>query len=203
VQQSAPGTPVRTERRHPQQHQQQHQQQHLQQSRSLSVPPPEHRFLPNALAPPLTPSRSLDLDLAGLSGGNGSSGAEHALMLPHGLGDATDAFTLPFLDLHYFQNHSGGGGGGVHGGGVASLAGSTGTAVHTEARQGLALDLACVSSAVQTKVVGGSGDGGAPMPRERMHHRGMSAVSPQDLVLNKGGCGDNKRKRASWDGGSR
>ena len=197
VQQSAPGTPVRTERRVTQQH----QQQHLQQSRSLSVPPPEHRFLPNALAPPLTPSRSLDLDLAGL-GGNGSSGAEHALMLPHGLGDATDAFTLPFLDLHYFQNHSGGGGG-VHGGGVPSLAGSTGTAMHTEARQGLALDLACVSSAVQTKVVGGSGDGGAPMPRERMHHRGMSAVSPQDLVLNKGGCGDNKRKRASWDGGSR
>jgi len=191
VHQSAPGTPVRTERPLPQQ--QQHQQ-HLQQSRSLSVPPPEHRFLPNALAPPLTPSRSLDLDLAGLSGGNGSSGAEHGLMMHHGLGDAGDAFALPFLDLHYFQNNSGG---------VNSLAGATGTAVHTEARQGLALDLACVSSAVHTKVVGGAGNGGAPMPRERMHHRGMSAVSPQDLVLNKGSCGDNKRKRASWDGGSR
>jgi len=114
-------------------------------------------------------------------------------MMPHGLGDAGDAFALPFLDLHYFQNNSGGG--------VSSLA--TATAVHTEVRQGLALDLACVNSAVQTKVVGGAGDGSAPMPRERMHHRGMSAVSPQDLVLNKGGCGDNKRKRASWDGGSR
>jgi Myb-like DNA-binding domain len=30
------------------------------------------------------------------------------------------------------------------------------------------------------------------------HHRGLSAVSPQDLILNHG---DNKRKRASWDGG--
>jgi hypothetical protein len=183
VQQSAPGTPVRTEHMPSQQQQQHQQQQHLQQSRSLSVPPPEHRFLPHALAPPLTPSRSLSLDLAGLSGGNGSSSAEPALMIHHGLGDAGDAFALPFLDLHYFQN--------------------TGTAVHPEARQGLALDLACVSSAVPTKVVGGTGNCSAPMPRERMHHRGMSAVSPQDLVLNKGSCGDNKRKRASWDGGSR
>ncbi|CCM02282.1 uncharacterized protein FIBRA_04369 [Fibroporia radiculosa] len=32
-----------------------------------------------------------------------------------------------------------------------------------------------------------------------MHHRGQSAVSPQDLLLRKGS--DNKRKRSSWDGG--
>ena len=121
-------------------------------------------------------------------------------MIPHGL-DAGDAFALPFLDLHYFQNNSSGGAGG--GGGVSSLAGTTGTAVHPEVRQGLALDLACVSSAVPTKVASGTSDCSPPMPRERMHHRGMSAVSPQDLVLNKGSCGDNKRKRASWDGGSR
>jgi len=31
------------------------------------------------------------------------------------------------------------------------------------------------------------------------HQRGMSAVSPQDLLLSTDG--DNKRKRASWDGG--
>ncbi len=126
-------------------------------------------------------------------------------MMSHGLGDTGDAFALPFLDLHYFQNNSSGGAGSGSGGGLTSLAGTTGTTVHTEARQGLALDLACVSSAVPTKVVGSTSDGhsGAPMPRERMHHRGMSAVSPQDLVLNKGSCGDNKRKRASWDGGSR
>jgi hypothetical protein len=29
--------------------------------------------------------------------------------MPHGLGDAGDAFTLPFLDLHYFQNGAGAG----------------------------------------------------------------------------------------------
>jgi len=120
-------------------------------------------------------------------------------MMPHGLGDPGDTFALPFLDLHYFQNNNSNGGAGTGN----NLAGTTGTAVHTEARQGLALDLACVSSAVPTKVVGGASDGSAPVPRERMHHRGMSAVSPQDLVLNKGSCGDNKRKRASWDGGSR
>jgi hypothetical protein len=182
VQQSAPGTPVRSARPvlHTAQHHHHHHHHHhhQQQSRSLSVPPPEHRFLPTAPAPPLTPSRSLSLDLATLSAG--SAGPESALMMPHGLGDAADAFTLPFLDLHYFQNGAGAG------------SGSLGTA--ETARQGAALDLARTNPAVQTKV-------GAP--RERMHQRGMSAVSPQDLLLNKGGCGDNKRKRASWDGRSR
>ena len=198
VQQSAPGTPVRTARTVAQHQQQQQQQQHQQQSRSLSVPPPEHRFLSNVLAPPLTPSRSLSLDLTGLSGGNGNNSstaaaAEPTLIMPHGLGDAGDAFA--FLDLHYFQNNAGG----------TSLAAATGAPVHAEARQGAALDLACVnSSAAQAKVVAAAGGpGGAPIPRERMHQRGMSAVSPQDLLLNKGGCGDNKRKRASWDGRSR
>ena len=209
VQQSSPGTPVRTART-VLQHQPHHQ--HQQQSRSLSVPPPEHRFLPHTIAPPLTPSRSLSLDLAGLSGGaggNNGNGAEHALMLPHGLGDATDAFTLPFLDLHYFQNNAGSASAANNnaGGGTTGLAGAAGRAVHAaaaaaDARKGLALDLACVSPAVQAKVV--CNRTGAPIPqRERMHHRGMSAVSPQDLLLNKGSCGDNKRKRASWDGRSR
>jgi hypothetical protein len=153
------------------------------------------------MAPPLTPSRSLSLDLAGLSGGagngGGSNGAEHALIMSHGLGDATDAFTLPFLDLHYFQNNAGSAAAAA----AVAAAGATEPAVHADLRQGLALDLACVSTAVQTKVGAGAG---APLPRERMHQRGMSAVSPQDLLLNKaGGGGDNKRKRASWDGRSR
>jgi hypothetical protein len=104
-------------------------------------------------------------------------------MMHHGLGDASDSFALPFLDLHYFQN------GGGHGLGASEAAAAA--AVHAEARQGTALDLARISPAVQTKVIGG---------RERMHQRGMSAVSPQDLVLNGK---DNKRKRASWDGRSR
>ena len=121
-------------------------------------------------------------------------------MMPHGLGDAADAFTLPFLDLHYFQNGASAGAGansstGNAGGGNL---GAAETAVLAEARQGAALDLARANPAAQSKV-----GGGVPMPRERMHQRGMSAVSPQDLLLNKGGCGDNKRKRASWVGRSR
>lgn len=39
--------------------------------------------------------------------------------------------------------------------------------------------------------------GGATVSRSMSHHRGQSAVCPQDLVLRN----DNKRKRASWDGG--
>ncbi|KAF5378609.1 hypothetical protein D9615_007140 [Tricholomella constricta] len=38
--------------------------------------------------------------------------------------------------------------------------------------------------------------GGAGAVRAHSHHRGQSAVCPQDLVLRS----DNKRKRASWDG---
>jgi hypothetical protein len=44
------------------------------QSQSLSVPLQEHCFLPNALALALTPSCSLDLDLAGLSGAHCNQG---------------------------------------------------------------------------------------------------------------------------------
>jgi len=42
---------------------------------------------------------------------------------------------------------------------------------------------------------GGGSSGGAG--RSMSHHRGQSAVCPQDLMLRN----DNKRKRASWDGG--
>jgi len=119
-------------------------------------------------------------------------------MIPNGLGEAGDAFTLPFLDLHYFQNGVGAGANSSTGSAGGGSLGAAETAVHGDSRKGAALDLARAVPAVQTKV----GDG-APMPRERIHQRGMSAVSPQDLLLNKGGCGDNKRKRASWDGRSR
>ena len=119
-------------------------------------------------------------------------------MIPHGLGDGGDAFTLPFLDLHYFQNGAGAGANSSTGSAGGGSLGAAETPVLADARQGAALDLARAVPAVQSKV----GDG-APMPRERMHQRGMSAVSPQDLLLNKVGCGDNKRKRASWDGRSR
>ncbi|KAG6844320.1 hypothetical protein H0H87_007804 [Tephrocybe sp. NHM501043] len=38
--------------------------------------------------------------------------------------------------------------------------------------------------------------GGGGLARSQSHHRGQSAICPQDLVLRS----DNKRKRASWDG---
>ena len=38
-----------------------------------------------------------------------------------------------------------------------------------------------------------------PRPNYLHHQRGQSAVSPDDLLLKKN---DNKRKRASWDGGA-
>ena len=38
-----------------------------------------------------------------------------------------------------------------------------------------------------------------PLGRSMSHHRGLSAVCPQDLVLRHD---NNKRKRASWDGGA-
>ncbi|KAG5652715.1 hypothetical protein H0H81_003966 [Sphagnurus paluster] len=43
---------------------------------------------------------------------------------------------------------------------------------------------------------GGGGGVGSGLTRSQSHHRGQSAVCPQDLVLRS----DNKRKRASWDG---
>lgn len=48
----------------------------------------------------------------------------------------------------------------------------------------------------------GAGAGVCVAPAKlQMHQRGQSAVSPKDLLLKKGR--DNKRKRASWDGGPR
>lgn len=51
----------------------------------------------------------------------------------------------------------------------------------------------------------GSGVGVGVAPGKlQMHQRGQSAVSPNDLLVKKGAGGrDNKRKRASWDGGPR
>lgn len=117
---------------------------------------------------------------------------------------------LPFLDLHYYSgSHS------VDGHHDAS-SGTT-----DASRQGQALDLArsnmslrsappttaysSVTQALQTaqallletaQEVGASPCTVARPP----HQRGMSFVSPQDLQLRK--VNDNKRKRASWDGGA-
>jgi len=77
------------------------------------------------------------------------------------------------------------------------------------ARQGQALDLAQsamskprqqhMSDPPPSKDLTSQGVVCAPKQQKRSmsHHRGQSAVCPQDLMLRN----DNKRKRASWDGG--
>ena len=119
----------------------------------------------------------------------------------------SDFHNLPFLDLHYYS-------------GSHSADGHHDGATDTS-RQGQALDLArsnmslrsapptapysSVTQALQTaqallvetaQEVGTSVGTGA----RQSHQRGMSFVSPQDLQLRK--ASDNKRKRASWDGGA-
>ncbi|KAI0321150.1 hypothetical protein OF83DRAFT_1161950 [Amylostereum chailletii] len=220
-----PGTPVRSRQSLP----------HASgpHNRSLSVPPPEHRFLPSMDAhppvhAPFTPTRSLSLDVAHHGAGTGTSADLQALLLgvdtaPWRTTGGLDMVDLPFLDLHYF--------GGVGGMGMGMGESGSHSQAHLEgARQGLALDLAgatqlaharavnfgvspaalqhvppvkpTLSSPPVPPVVGtGQGAGKVGAGRERLHHRGQSAVSPQDLLMRKGG--DNKRKRASWDGGPR
>ncbi|KAF8553264.1 hypothetical protein OG21DRAFT_1414607 [Imleria badia] len=123
---------------------------------------------------------------------------------------SNDFHNLPFLDLHYYS--------GSHSADGHHDAGSGAT---DASRQGQALDLArsnmslrsapptapysSVTQALQTAQallvetaheVGVSTVTSVRQP----HQRGMSFVSPQDLQLRK--ASDNKRKRASWDGGA-
>ncbi|EIN05731.1 hypothetical protein PUNSTDRAFT_106713 [Punctularia strigosozonata HHB-11173 SS5] len=175
--------------------------------------------------PPLTPTRSLSLltTLGQMHGATppppaSTSQAYAQQQPPHGQffsvtpdtarPPASDQAALSFLDLHYY-------------GGSAAQASLDAlvelldghAAGHT--RQGQALDLARSSSAASLKPGGNSFGGRTPQLRPasvapangvgtvtparlHTHHRGMSAVAPQDLVLNAGN--DNKRKRMSWDG---
>ncbi|KAH9943664.1 hypothetical protein B0H21DRAFT_810316 [Amylocystis lapponica] len=193
-------------------------------NRSVSVPPSEHRaMMPRAAQtqvlrpkPLLEPTRSLSLmDLIPLHPndmlasqvqppppGAASSYTTDCLRPPG------DNYDLPFLDLHYWT-HAGsnpaedGDGDGGPGAEYAKL-----SAEH--ARHGQALDLAGPSKALgipaslaQHMPVFSQSVGSTPPAAARAlstHHRGQSAVSPQDLLLRKGS--DNKRKRSSWDGGA-
>ncbi|EMD35191.1 hypothetical protein CERSUDRAFT_116659 [Gelatoporia subvermispora B] len=128
-----------------------------------------------------------------------------------------DNYDLPFLDLHYYTAYGGNfaasGSGTVSGDASVDFA----KANMDMARQGQALDLA-QSIATSMKPFGlppsltqhipgppiSHSLGGTPSMGVRgmpLHHRGQSAVSPQDLLLRKGN--ENKRKRSSWDGGAR
>lgn len=141
-------------------------------------------------------------------------GSTSTAILPHSTWRSQaqdDLYDLPFLDLHYYGNSAN------------SMNSSMGTS-HEDLnlsksdsqsyRQGQALDLA-QSAASSLKALGLPPSLGQHIPvlsqrigttssaatPTRPHHaRGQSAVvSPQDLLAPKGS--DNKRKRASWDGG--
>ncbi|EGN92622.1 hypothetical protein SERLA73DRAFT_172732 [Serpula lacrymans var. lacrymans S7.3] len=114
-------------------------------------------------------------------------------------------YGLPFLDLHYYSSNAN------NGGNVeVDYDFNAPKMAPDNSRQGQALDLArstsstknvgyayaTVSQALgmpQTSVATGS------RPHHATHHRGQSVVSPQELQVRK--SSDNKRKRASWDGG--
>ncbi|KAH9919615.1 uncharacterized protein B0H18DRAFT_1086606 [Fomitopsis serialis] len=128
---------------------------------------------------------------------------------PDGWRPQGDMYDLPFLDLHYYTSSS-------HNPAITGLDGD-GAAQGTLkpdvdlARQGQALDLAetyassrplGVMPSLTQQMSLMSHSASTPPVANRMvpmHHRGLSAVSPQDLLLRK--SNDNKRKRSSWDGG--
>lgn len=189
-------------------------------NRSVSVPPSEHRSpMPRAAQtqllkpkPLLTPTRSLSLmDLIPLHDDE-TLPSSHSPFQPPQASSSTDTwrppgdnYDLPFLDLHYYTS--------TNNGGVPDAAdGNPDTSQHSvdHARQGQALDLAQSFAGPSSKLglppslaqhipfLSQSAGGTPPVRMSSMHHRGQSAVSPQDLLLRKGS--DNKRKRSSWDG---
>ena len=132
-------------------------------------------------------------------------------------GNTVDLYDLPFLDLHYYGGSMGNNS--INGNNtLGSFSGLTaaGMDIAGDSRQGQALDLAQSAVSKPRQQVSDppppppplSKESAVPVPttsqcapkqqgRSMSHHRGQSAVCPQDLMLRN----DNKRKRASWDGG--
>jgi hypothetical protein len=176
--------------------------------RSFSVPPSEARSSPHSRVshhtnsqPQIAGTRSLPLfSLLTQDPGPPDSQAVLPITPSEGWHPSGDLDNLPFLDLHYY---SGVGTSGNQGSG-------DGAADAKASRQGQALDLAqsryshrsaasplpptCNQQVPQSR---STSTAGRP---HSFHHRGQSVVSPQDLLLRKGN--DNKRKRASWNGGA-
>ena len=117
-----------------------------------------------------------------------------------------DLYGLRFLDLNY-SNAAGG---------MGQFDSPVSKLESESFRQGQILDLAqphptvksfgalgasSGQNQIMSQVPQAFDTGQPPMPGRSLslHHRGQSAVSPQDLLFRKGN--DNKRKRASWDGG--
>lgn len=181
--------------------------------RSISVPPSEPRStmtrstqVQTHSQPVITTTRSLPFFDA-LHHHTSESAALHATDVPDlWKPTSSDLHNLPFLDLHYYSgSHSTDG---HH---------DTSSGATDASRQGQALDLArsttslksapptalysSVSQALQTaQVLLVETEVGVGTGTRQPHQRGMSFVSPQDLQLRK--VSDNKRKRASWDGGA-
>ncbi|KAH7911866.1 hypothetical protein BJ138DRAFT_1084798 [Hygrophoropsis aurantiaca] len=187
--------------------------------RSISVPPTEHRSIVSRPAqihgnsqPQISTSRSLPFfdSLPPSIHTEPSSYSAHPSSHPSAFGTGAwrpshpnDLYGLPFLDLHYYS-------GGDNHNDINDSKMSSDTS-----RQGQALDLArshsvikpsasavsysTISDALQSTGTALSAE--FTRPQHTLHHRGQSQsfVRPQDLQLRKN---DNKRKRASWDGGA-
>ena len=175
-------------------------------SRSLSVPPGEFRSnsgrpsqvhansqphmvrpLPNSESSLLQNATASDPSLHGQSSVPPPSYPD-----PWRQSHPNDLYDLPFLDLHYYYGNS-------------PNFDTTELKLDSEhSRQGQALDLAQSASSLKAPAGPSSTSHLSQMSQTfgdagRTHQRRQSAVSPQDLLLRKGN--DNKRKRASWDGG--
>jgi hypothetical protein len=207
-----PATPLTSSRTHRPTSALQHTPSAAHHSRSLSVPPGEFRSnsgrpsqvhfnsQPHMARPlPQSDTSLLHTTSSGPSFQNQSSVPPSSYSDPWRQSHPNDLYDLPFLDLHYYGNNSNGPG---YDNGELKL-----DSEHS--RQGQALDLAQSASSLKTPGPPSSvtsnfphmsqnfGDAGRTHPT---HQRRQSAVSPQDLLLRKGN--DNKRKRASWDGGA-
>ena len=133
-------------------------------------------------------------------------------------GNTVDLYDLPFLDLHYYGGSMGNNSLNGNSNTLGSFSGLTAAGMDNAGdRQGQALDLAQSAVSKPRQHVSdppppppplSSKDSAVPVQttgqcapkqqgRSMSHHRGQSAVCPQDLMLRN----DNKRKRASWDGG--
>ncbi|KAH7925000.1 hypothetical protein BV22DRAFT_1065728 [Leucogyrophana mollusca] len=203
-----PATPITTSR-----HMRAHSQMHASAThgRSISVPPTEHRST-TCSQPQISTSRSLpffDPLTPSLHQSDPTSYSAHPSSHPSACDGTSwrpshpnDLYGLPFLDLHYYSN------------GDNHNDTSESKMVSDTSRQGQALDLARSTSSFKLSAQSVSYStisqalqsaqtelAGAVRPQHTLHHRGQSQsfVRPQDLQLRKN---DNKRKRASWDGGA-
>lgn len=192
-----------------QQHVHEHPQPPISTTRSLpffdtltASPPPVHAATPHHLH---GNSTTPDTTTAAAAGNAALSSSTADTWRPS---NPLDIHDLPFLDLHYYYNH-------VHEGANHECGSGSGA---DSSRQGQALDLARSNTSLRSApAISSSSSSYSVVSHElqaaqalvvntsfssaRMtHHRGTSFVSPQDLQLRK--ANDNKRKRASWDGGT-